>query len=140
MALRIPSIGVDAGMVYVGREEDRTMAVPRDAAMAGWYVHSPSPGDLGPAVIVGHVAPGPAVFASLERLVPGELVEVTRVDGSVARFAVTRVERHPKDAFPTAAVYGDTLGPELRLITCGGNFNPLTRHYTDNVIAFAVAV
>ncbi len=60
------------------------------------------------------------------------------MDGSRAGFVVIRVERVPKAEFPTAAVYGDTAGPELRLITCGGVFDRAARSYRDNVIVYAV--
>ncbi|GAA4578166.1 hypothetical protein GCM10023176_53540 [Micromonospora coerulea] len=41
--------------------------------------------------------------------------------------------------FPTARVYGPTPGPELRLVTCGGEFDRRRGHYRDNVVVFAVA-
>jgi hypothetical protein len=55
----------------------------------------------------------------------------------VARFAVDRVEQHPKDDFPTGAVYGVTERPTLRLITCGGAFDRSVRSYVDNLIVYA---
>jgi len=67
----------------------------------------------------------------------GDQVEVTRTDGSVAQFVVDRVERHPKDDFPTIEVYGNTDDPQLRLITCGGAFDSSVRSYEDNIIVFA---
>ena len=98
------------------------MEVPPDATGTGWYVHSPVPGDLGPAVLAAHVVYGglPGVFTRLGDLRPGAAVTVRRADGADVTFVVDRVERYPKTAFPSAAVYGDTPGPELRLITCGG--------------------
>jgi hypothetical protein len=53
---------------------------------------------------------------------------------------VTAVRTFPKSRFPTAAVYGPTPDAELRLVTCGGTFDPATGHYLSNVIAFAVLV
>ncbi|MEJ7845630.1 MAG: sortase, partial [Acidimicrobiales bacterium] len=64
-------------------------------------------------------------------------IDVAADDGTTISYVVTRVERHPKDAFPTDAVYDMTAGPELRLITCGGDFDRSSGHYEDNVIAFA---
>ena len=91
-------------------------------------------------VVVGHVdsRSGPAVFYRLRQLVVGDEVALERSDGSTARFVVQRTERHAKDAFPTAAVYGDTSDAQLRLITCGGAFDRSTGHYVDNVIVSAV--
>jgi len=125
----------------VGIEPDGAIGVPRDVASTAWYRYSPSPGTLGPSVIVGHVdsaADGPGVFYELGRLLPGEPIRVDRADGSTARFTITRVLEVPKGAFPTALVYGNTSRPELRLITCGGQFDPTSGHYLDNVVAFAV--
>jgi sortase family protein len=77
------------------------------------------------------------VFFRLRQLVPGDEIAVDRADGSTVVFAVERVERHPKDAFPTEAVYGPTPDARLRLVTCGGDFDRSTRHYVDNVVVFA---
>lgn len=137
--VRVPKIGVDTPLVRLGLNPDRSIEVPTDFSLAGWYTLGPAPGQGGPAVMVGHVDSrrGPAVFFRLRELVAGDAIEVARADGTVVGFTVDRVERHDKDAFPTAAVYGPTDGPELRLITCGGVFNRQTRHYEDNVVVFA---
>jgi sortase (surface protein transpeptidase) len=141
VSLRIPAIGVDSpSLVALAKESDGTLEVPADPADAGWYVPGPAPGQFGPAVIAGHVdgGGGPGVFYRLGELRAGAEVEVTREDGSTARFVVDKVERYAKDAFPTAAVYGDsTHRSELRLITCGGDFDDATGHYVDNVVAYA---
>jgi sortase (surface protein transpeptidase) len=136
--VRIPSIGVDGELEELGRASDGTIEVPA-WHRAGWYVDGPRPGLPGPAVILGHVdsVDGPAVFARLGELRPGEEVLVDRDDGSVATFAVDRLERHPKDRFPTEAVYAPTLEAGLRLVTCGGSFDRTTGHYRENVVAFA---
>ena len=141
VSLSIPSIGVDSGsLVDLSTEPDGTLEVPRDFGQAGWYSPGAAPGQLGPAVIAGHVDSrrGPAVFYRLGELRPGATVVVGREDGTSARFVVDKVERYPKDEFPTVAVYGDTTQrAELRLITCGGAFDRETGHYVDNVVAYA---
>lgn len=137
--LRIPSIGVDTGVIDLGLQPDGTMDVPADGSTAGWYTHSPTPGELGPAVLAAHVdwKGDRGVFYDLRRSRPGDPVEVERADGSTARFAVRRVERYPKDAFPTAEVYGDVDSAQLRLITCGGEFDAAANSYRDNIVVFA---
>ena len=139
LRIRIPAIGVDARVVRVGLDGGGALEVPSGWGDAGWYVHGPRPGEPGPAVIVGHVdsASGPAVFYRLGALHPGAAIHVMRRDGSAASFRVRRVERWPKDGFPTRRVYGATRGPALRLITCGGSFDRSTGHYLDNTIVFA---
>jgi sortase (surface protein transpeptidase) len=141
----IPSLGVTSDLVRLGLNGDGTVEVPPLTAddQAGWYERGPAPGAMGPAVILGHVDSaeyGPGVFFDLGAMEQGNEVTVTRADGSVAVFAVDRVERHPKDEFPTIEVYGDTDDAQLRLITCGGDFDSAVRSYEDNVIVFASLV
>lgn len=106
---------------------------------AGWYRFARTPGESGPAVILGHVDGNsqPGIFHRLRELVPGDEIEVSRKDGVTARFVVRHVEQIAKDHFPTDAVYGDTADPELRLITCGGSFDRSARSYLDNIIVYA---
>lgn len=137
--LTVPSIGVTTPLVRLGVDAAGALEPPDDFAVAGWFAAGPVPGATGPAVLAGHVdsSRGPAVFSRLEEVAVGDEVSVDRADGTAVRFAVTRVERHPKDAFPTVEVYGPTPGAELRLITCGGAFDRTQRSYTDNVVVFA---
>ncbi|MQA34591.1 class F sortase [Modestobacter roseus] len=145
VSLSIPAIGVTSELMRLGLNDDGTVEVPPLGPddQAGWYERGPAPGAVGPAALLGHVdsaAHGPGVFFELGALQPGDEVEVARADGSVAVFAVDRVERHPKDDFPTIEVYGNTDDAQLRLITCGGDFDSSARSYEDNVIAFASLV
>ena len=137
----VPAIGVSASVISLGENRDGSAAVPSlmTPQLTSWFDEGPAPGQSGAAAIFGHVntAAGPAVFSRLGDLVPGDTVEVTRADGTVARFQVYRVAEYVKDAFPTAAVYGYTPAPELRLITCGGAFDAATRSYRDNIVAYA---
>lgn len=137
--LEIPAIGVSAPLISLGLDENQAMEVPTNFAEAGWYRHSPTPGETGPSVIAGHVdsQTGPAVFFRLTDLQAGDEVHVQRGDGTRTTFTVDRVEQHPKDAFPHDDVYGDTDGPELRLITCGGVFDRAQRAHRDNIIVYA---
>ena len=140
VAIDIPSIGVrTSNFVDLGLAADGSLQVPRDFASVGWYTGGPSPGELGPAILGGHVDShnGPAIFYRLGALRPEARVTISRKDGSTATFSVDRVQRFPKDRFPTALVYGSTNRAELRLITCGGSFDRKSGHYVDNVVAFA---
>jgi hypothetical protein len=140
--LDIPAIGVSTPLMALGLNPDGTIAVPplhRDAP-AGWYRYLVTPGEVGPAVILGHVdtaRDGPAVFYRLQELRPGDTVAVRRVDGTTAVFRVSHVARYPKLAFPAAEVYGTVDHPALRLITCGGSFDPIHRQYRGNVVVYA---
>jgi sortase (surface protein transpeptidase) len=144
VALSIPSIDVKSSLQRLGQTADGALAVPAPGPKydwPGWYRYSPTPGSLGPAVIVGHVdsaANGPSVFWRLGSLRPGDIVRVARADGSVAVFAVDDVRRFRKTRFPSQLVYGNTNHAALRLITCGG---PLEGgHYRDNIVVRASLV
>lgn len=137
--LQVPAIGVDSQLMALGLQDDGSLEVPPDGFPAGWFTGAPMPGEVGPAVMAGHVdwSGAPGVFYDLRSLVPGDEITVTRADASVVVFAVDSVEQFPKGAFPTAAVYGDLDHPGLRLITCGGSFDTDERSYEDNIVVFA---
>ncbi|MCW2878983.1 MAG: peptidase sortase [Sphaerisporangium sp.] len=139
--VQIPRIGVDAPLKSVGVEKTGEIEVPplSQPKLAGWYRLGPAPGEMGPAVILGHVntRSGPAVFSRLRELKRGDKIMVVRADGSTARFTVDGAEQASKNRFPTKRVYGHVDSPSLRLITCGGVFNPRAHSYTDNIIVYA---
>jgi hypothetical protein len=137
--VQIPAIGVDSGLMDLGLQDDGTLEVPPGGFPAGWFTGAPTPGEQGPAVLAGHVdwAGAPGVFAALRDVATGDEVVVSRADGSTAVFRVTEVGQYDKDAFPTAAVYGDLGHAGLRVITCGGEFDEAAQSYRDNTVVFA---
>lgn len=137
--LRVPDAGIDTSLIKLGKNPDGTLATPERYDIAGWYEFAPTPGEIGPAVIVGHVDNylGPAVFFRLKDLQVGQSVFVTRQDNKTVEFRVDSVELFDQQNFPTAAVYGNIDYAGLRLITCGGSFNPLTGHYSHNTVVYA---
>ncbi|MFF0904917.1 UNVERIFIED_CONTAM: class F sortase [Kocuria sp. CPCC 205316] len=144
VSLTIPAIGAESELLHLGLRENGSLEVPPEGpgAPASWYTASPTPGERGPAVLLGHVnatGGGPGIFADLRALEPGDTVEVARADGSTAVFAVERGEQYGKDDFPTLEVYGNTEGSELRLITCDG-YDPATGEFDDNYVVYASLV
>ena len=143
VSVSIPQIGVRSKLLSLGLNPDGTIAVPSlatSADEAAWYKYSVTPGQVGAAVIEGHVDSyqGPAVFFRLGALRPGNLIDVTLADGITAVFRVTGVREYAKDKFPAAMIYGPTDYAALRLITCGGDFDFATGHYLSSVVVFAV--
>jgi hypothetical protein len=137
--LTIPAIRVATPLVRLGRERDGSMQVPADFARAGWFAEGQSPGQVGPAVIAGHVDSriGPAVFFRLRELRPGDTVQIERADGARLQFVVEQTRSFPKATFPTAEVFGPAPWAALRLVTCGGEFDRARGSYRDNLVVFA---
>jgi sortase (surface protein transpeptidase) len=141
-SISIPDIDVNTTISTVGNNSDGSMVVPADWHTAGWYEHSPTPGEIGPAVIDGHLdnVSGLAVFWRLRELTPGEFIYISRVDGTTVQFRVDSIQNYSQSNFPTKTVYGNIKYAGLRLITCGGTFNRLTHHYDQNTVVYATLV
>jgi hypothetical protein len=135
VSLRVPAIAVSVPLSTLGLNPDGTVQVPGNDTEPGWFRLGPSPGQIGSAVILGHVDShqGPGVFFGLRTLHPGDQVEVTLADGAVATFAVTAVVQYAKDQFPGRQVYASQGRSELQLVTCGGTFDTRTGHYLSNL-------
>ncbi|GAA5122776.1 class F sortase [Haloechinothrix salitolerans] len=138
VAINIPAIGVSGKLTQTGLNKDRTLEVPEFGDMS-WFANGAAPGEPGPAAILGHVdsKTGPDVFYRLREMSPGDKITVTAKGGEKLVFVVDRVEQHAKKKFPTEKVWLPTAKPELRLITCGGEFNRNRDSYRDNIIVFA---
>ena len=144
-AVRMPGIDVESSIHGLGLDEQGQLMVPSGERYdeVAWYDGSPTPGEVGPAVLEGHVTGtgyAPSVFFELGDTRKGDRIEVDRADGSTATFEVTEVKSTPKDDFPRVDVYGATDGPELRVITCGGTYDENAGRHLDNVIVFAELV
>jgi len=135
----LPGLGVSARIIDLSLRADRRMEVPGNGTDAGWFTSSPTPGELGPAVIAAHVThrSKPAVFFELGSMRKGDRIQVAREDGTTATFAVTDVGQYPKSDFPSEKVYGSVDHAALRLITCGGVLDGETGSHVDNVVVYA---
>ncbi|WP_028924778.1 class F sortase [Pseudonocardia acaciae] len=140
--IKVDKINAQSSLIPTGLNPDRTIATPpvSQPLQASWYRLSPTPGAVGPAIILGHINGGgkDGIFAHLHELKPGDQVQVKREDGKTAIFTITKLEQHSKNKFPTLAVYGDTPEAQIRLITCGGAFNKAAKSYVDNIVASGV--
>lgn len=141
--LRLPRLGVAAVVRPVGADRARTLALPSDPRVVGWYAGSASPGSAtGSTVVAGHVDRvgwGPGVLTALTRLGAGDRVELTLADGQIAAYRVTSRLTYPKASLP-GSVFRLDGRPVLTLITCGGPFDARTHHYRDNIVVTAVPV
>ncbi|MEV6648367.1 class F sortase [Amycolatopsis sp. NPDC051371] len=141
VSIDIPKIGAHSSLVPLGVNADNTIQVPpvTTPLQAGWYTYAPTPGEVGPAVVLGHVDGNhqKGIFYRLKELAAGDRVSIARKDGTTALFEVTKVHQVPKQDFENEGVYDDTAGPELRLITCGGVFDRSAHNYVDNIVVYA---
>ncbi|MGN9846259.1 class F sortase [Nonomuraea sp. H19] len=137
----IRRLGIKAPIKSVGLAKDGTIEVPpaNNANLVGWYRNMSTPGEAGPAVLLGHkdTRTSPAVFSRLFEIKNGDTIEVKRQDKTTAVFTVGGVEQASKKTFPTERVYGAQDNAQLHLITCGGIYDRRTGHYTDNIIVYA---
>ncbi|WP_327381207.1 class F sortase [Streptomyces sp. NBC_01207] len=137
--ISIPSLNLSSSLETLQQNPDGTMQTPKDPALAGWYEPGPTPGSTGPAVIAGHVTwnGASAVFEKLKTMKGGDTIKVTRQDGKTVTFTVDKVAEYPKAEFPTLEVYKNIDHAGLRLVTCGGNFDPQKHYYDSNVVVYA---
>jgi LPXTG-site transpeptidase (sortase) family protein len=135
----VPSIGVRSGLQPLGLLKDGSLAPPTKWQVAGWYAKGVLPGQIGPAVIAGHVdsTRGPAIFYRLRDVKVGDRVVVTEHNGKSLTFVVDHTNIYRKSRFPTSVVYGPTPDPQLRLVTCTGDFDASKRSYVDNLVVSA---
>lgn len=136
--LHIPKLGLSAPIGSLGLNADGSVQVPSNTVETGWFRLGPTPGQIGSAVILGHVdsTQGPGVFFQLRTLAPGDQVNVDLTDGMTARFTVNSVAQYTKAQFPAQRVYGSHGSSALQLVTCGGAFDHQTGSYLSNVVVY----
>jgi hypothetical protein len=135
----IASIGVHSALQPLGLLKDGSLQPPTKWGEAGWYAKGVVPGQVGPAVIAGHVdsTAGPAVFYRLREMRPGARVVVADRAGRSLTFLVDHINVYRKSRFPTSVVYGPTPDAQLRLVTCTGDFDAAKHSYVDNLVVSA---
>jgi sortase (surface protein transpeptidase) len=140
VTLTIPAIGVSTAIESVGVDAAGNMDVPSGPSTVAWYAYGARPGDLGNAVVAGHVDYrnyGPAVFWRLRDLRAGDVIWVTDSTGPRRRFRVYDVASYrPADA-PLDRIFGSSGGVYLNLITCVGTFNGATGEYDRRLVVYA---
>ena len=143
VALRIPDLGIDSGIVRTGMDVNRSIVVPEDVLVTGWFDGSRRLGaSQGSTVVVGHrdsATQGSGALYGIEELSVGASVTVQGRDGTPYSYTVQSVEFIDKDDLPSQAPRVFTReGPaRLVLITCGGAFDESARSYLSNVVVIA---
>lgn len=137
--LIVPSLGIATSIGQLGLQANHQVQVPASVHTVGWFRFGPTPGQVGSAVILGHVDSylGPGIFFNIKSLPVGALIEVRLANRSTALFRVTSVVQYAKSSFPDALVYGSSGERELNLVTCGGTFNRATGGYESSIVVFS---
>lgn len=142
MDLSIPSVGINASVQEVGVTKKGNVGTPSNFTDAAWYNGSPLPGSNGTAIIDGHVDNGlalPAVFWKLKDVKKGDDVYVQMKDGSTVHFIVTGITTYDFNT-PTGAIFANSSGPTLKLITCAGVWVPQYRTHDKRLVVTAEKV
>lgn len=122
--LRIPAIAVEARIEEVGITKRGNMAAPRSYYTVGWYKYGTVPGEVGSAVLAGHLNNGlamPGVFSNLDEAKVGDDIIVETSEGKELHYMVTRKDVYNFDT-KVPEVFDEDNARLLRLITCTGNW------------------
>ena len=137
--LIIPSLHIDATVQRVGLRADNSMGVPNNFTDVAWYKYGTIPGQVGSAVIDGHVDNGLAlagVFKHLVDLKLGDDVYVQQADGSKIHFVVDDIVSYPYKDVQTDYIFNRSDAARLNLITCEGTWVPTGRTYDERLVVF----
>lgn len=138
--LALPALAVDATIVPVGINGAGALAVPPDIHAVGWWTQGALPGSsAGTVVIDGHVdsSQGHGALFAVGRLALGDQISVSTRLGTRYTYLVAARRTYIKARLPES-IFVTSGQPRLVLITCGGQFDPATRHYDSNVVVYAV--
>jgi sortase A len=140
--LRIPAIGVDAKVQEVGITKNNNMATPNNFTDVGWFKYGVLPGQIGSAIIAGHVNDGfalPAVFGNLNDLRKGDNIYLDTVGGDTIHFVVAGIETYDYNA-PTVGIFDQKNGSFLKLITCAGVWVEKYKTHDKRLVVTAIKV
>ena len=125
-------------MEYVGLTADGAMDAPKRFDTVGWYELGARPGEIGNAVLAGHLdsKTGPAIFWDLRALQPGDEVVIVSDDGVERRFEVVESANYPFDDAPLDRIFGPSDVSSLNLITCAGSFDRFSQNYDKRLVVY----
>ena len=136
--LTIPKLNIDTTILHLGLTKEGNMDVPSDLVNTGWYKYGPRPGNVGSAVIAGHLegVKEKGIFIHLGNLVKGDTISVHDDTGATISFIVREARLYNQDERP-AEVFNNTNGSHLNLITCTGTWNNAQQRYSKRLVVFA---
>lgn len=141
--LRIPAIGVDAAIEAVEQDRSGRMETPSQVDDVAWYAPGSAPGEIGNAVLAGHldrIGGAPAVFWKLGKLAAGDDIFVTDSAGVEHHFRVTAQAAYPYEDAPLDEIFGFGIRSRLNLITCRGKWDRAGQTYTQRLVVYSELV
>lgn len=137
--IKIPKIAVDAVIEKVGLKTDGSMDVPKLTTNGGWYMLGSKPGEIGSAVIAGHLNwwnGQIGVFEHLKSLKPGDMVTVQDDKGALISFMVRESRSFSAGADATDVFNSNDGQSHLNLVTCDGAWVTSAKQYSNRLVVF----
>lgn len=137
--IKIPSINVDAAIESVILTASGNMDVPKKPTNVGWYELGPRPGEVGSAVLAGHVdwlGGATAVFTDLDKLQLGDKILVQDNEGKIITFIVRKSQTFDAMANRQDVFTSNDGKAHLNLITCEGVWSKKAQSYSQRLVVF----
>jgi sortase (surface protein transpeptidase) len=141
--LIIPTAKVNARVVGVTVTDEGNLDVPPNLVEVGWYSPGTIPGDVGSAVLDGHVDNGAftdGVFKHLRDVKLGDEISVVGENGQTIKFVVTESNVYQTDSFPAESVFHKYDGATIKIITCHGKWMPARKTYDQRLVVTATRI
>jgi len=151
--LIIPKMGLNAKIDALGPDPTGAMQAPQPSNPNApvlrdvyWWDVGALPGQVGNAVIAGHINRpdgSPATFGNLYLLNPGDRFQVVTADGTVLTFAVTATDDplvyvHGGNDPTIQRIFGPADSPQLNLLTCWGKWDGA--QYNRRLVVYSILV
>lgn len=136
----IPTLSIDANVQHVGVAKSGAMAVPNNFTDVGWFRGGTVPGQVGSAVVDGHVDNGlalPGVFKHLDSIKIGDSLYIETAKGDRLHFVVYDVEWYPYKDVPVDGIFQKNDAAYLNLITCGGSWVRQDKTYNQRLVVYS---
>ena len=142
LRLIIAKIKVSAPIENIGLTQNGDMGVPSQVNKVAWYEQGPRPGQLGAAVLAGHLNGEQGelgVFADLHLLGKGDTFQVIDDTGIASSFVITDTRTYNQEEKP-AEVFTASDGIHVNLITCAGAWDKNLDSFKKRLVVFGEKV
>jgi hypothetical protein len=137
--MAIPRIGVRSTVESIAFNRPEDVHAPYQWGDVAWYDLGPRPGDIGHAVVYGHLDSlcCPAVFYYLRNLRKNDLVQVAYRTGKPLTFKVQWSNVYWNNKLPVSWLYATVHERGLVLMTCAGFFHRDGTGYDHKLLVYA---